>query len=139
MQRTTMCLARGVPRKDKSGINFKNNKGKVETMPDQETINIIVLALERHKRTLTPFTGEGRDEIQHTRKALTWMKALQRGDAIVEQWSVDDAYSLSDDLTNDEARAVLQHVKDNHDAEQGINYEVLNDALDYELSRRRKK
>jgi hypothetical protein len=46
-------------------------------------------------------------------------------DEIAILWHIDDVKSIADDLTNEECREVLRRAKRNHDANIGINWEVL--------------
>jgi len=46
-------------------------------------------------------------------------------DQISIQWHIDDVVHIRPDLNQDQARAVLLNVKDNHDATIGVNWEVL--------------
>jgi len=40
-------------------------------------------------------------------------------------WTIDDVLSIRPDLSRDQAWIVLRHAKYRHDAEVGINWEVL--------------
>jgi hypothetical protein len=46
-------------------------------------------------------------------------------DEITIVWGIDDVRSIAEDLTDDQCREVLQMAKNNHDANVGINWEVL--------------
>lgn len=46
-------------------------------------------------------------------------------DEITIVWGIDDVKSIAEDLTDDQCREVLQMAKNNHDANVGINWEVL--------------
>jgi hypothetical protein len=46
-------------------------------------------------------------------------------DKIAITWHIDDVKELRPDLTDDQAREVLQQAKDRHDAGIGITWEVL--------------
>ena len=45
-------------------------------------------------------------------------------------WHVDDVLSINSDLSRDRARLVLTMAMDNHDANIGINWEVLTEYID---------
>ena len=49
---------------------------------------------------------------------------------IADIWSVGDVSDVRPDLTRDQAMAVLQQVIRRHDANNGINWDVLSDAAD---------
>jgi hypothetical protein len=44
-------------------------------------------------------------------------------------WYEDDVRSVDASVTTEEARAVLSYAAENHDAEQGINWDTLDTAL----------
>lgn len=46
-------------------------------------------------------------------------------DHICIEWWLDD---MPDYLSTDERRRLLQYLKDHHDAEQGINWQVIDDT-----------
>jgi len=46
-------------------------------------------------------------------------------DSIAVRWSIDDVKSIREDLTDDQAREVLHQADRRHDAEVGINWDVL--------------
>lgn len=45
-------------------------------------------------------------------------------------WYEDDVRNVDDSVTDEEARAALSHAARNHNAEQGINWDSLEAALD---------
>lgn len=45
-------------------------------------------------------------------------------------WSTDDILDQRDDLTFEQAKQVLDALKNNHDASTGINWDVINDTCD---------
>jgi hypothetical protein len=51
-------------------------------------------------------------------------------DTFYKTWHVDDVLSINSDLSRDLARLVLQMAMDNHDANCGINWEVLQIYID---------
>jgi hypothetical protein len=55
----------------------------------------------------------------------------QLPDSIEISWHFTDVQELDDSLTNDEARQVLQLIKDNHDANIGVNWETIQAWIDY--------
>lgn len=70
------------------------------------------------------------------------IESLQRGDTIGDYWSIEDVKGLreeydeetdeiiSGEVSDELARDVLRTVKKNHDAEMGINWDVLRYYLD---------
>lgn len=46
-------------------------------------------------------------------------------DTITITWSIEDVKDVRQDLSDDQCRAVLHWVKKHHDANVGINWEVL--------------
>jgi hypothetical protein len=52
-------------------------------------------------------------------------------DEILISWHFTDIQEVDDSLTNDEARQVLQLIKENHDADIGINWETIEEWIDY--------
>jgi hypothetical protein len=51
-------------------------------------------------------------------------------DTFAKIWHVDDVLSINSDLSRDRARLVLTMAMDNHDANIGINWEVLTEYID---------
>jgi hypothetical protein len=51
-------------------------------------------------------------------------------DFIAIKWQVEDVQSVRPDLSDDEAYEVLEYLEDNHDANIGINWEVIEYAAD---------
>ena len=49
---------------------------------------------------------------------------------ITISWSTEDVQSVRPDLTDEQAATVLDYVLDNHDANEGINWGVLENAAD---------
>lgn len=50
---------------------------------------------------------------------------LASPDWLAEFWSIDDVKEVADNLSDDECREVLKRVEKNHNAEIGINWDVL--------------
>jgi hypothetical protein len=44
---------------------------------------------------------------------------------IAINWYISDVKQVRPDLTNDQAQAVLQCIRDNHDANEGVNWDVI--------------
>ncbi len=55
----------------------------------------------------------------------------QLADEISISWHFTDIQEVDDSLTNDEARQILQLIKENHDANIGINWETIEEWIDY--------
>lgn len=51
-------------------------------------------------------------------------------DTFAKIWHVDDVLSINSDLSRERARLVLTMAMDNHDANIGINWEVLTEYID---------
>jgi hypothetical protein len=52
-------------------------------------------------------------------------------DRISVVWHIDDVKSIDDSLTDDQCRAVLGMAERKHDANEGINWQVLDIWIDY--------
>lgn len=52
-------------------------------------------------------------------------------DTISIEWDIDDVLEVRPDLSADQARQVLQSVKRNHDAEIGVNWDVIQCTADW--------
>lgn len=50
-------------------------------------------------------------------------------DSISISWHIDDVYSLGYDLSDDERMEVLNFCKEHHNAEIGINWDVLESTI----------
>ena len=62
-------------------------------------------------------------------------KTTNDRDSITIEWHIDDVKEVRPDLTDEQAREVLWHAKHHHDAEQGINWEVLEVHADFLFGR----
>ena len=85
------------------------------------------------------------DVVLRLERAIATMDAFANGDSIASVWTTDDVQALDSDMEGDsrglnitdaEAKAVLAQVADNFDAEYGINWDTLNDALNDVLAER---
>jgi hypothetical protein len=45
-------------------------------------------------------------------------------------WHIEDIQSVRSDLTNEQASDVLENLKDNHDANSGINWKIIEIVAD---------
>ena len=62
---------------------------------------------------------------------IEYVQLLEGGnDTFSKIWHVDDVLSINSDLSRDRARLVLTMAMDNHDANIGINWEVLTEYTD---------
>jgi hypothetical protein len=61
----------------------------------------------------------------------------QLPDEISITWSYEDVQEQDPTLTDDEARQVLQLIKHKHDANIGVNWEVIDAWIDYFKRERR--
>ena len=55
----------------------------------------------------------------------------QLPDEITISWHIEDVQQQDSTLTDDEARQVLQLIKRNHDANIGVNWEVIDAWVDH--------
>jgi hypothetical protein len=55
----------------------------------------------------------------------------QLSDEITISWHFSDIQEVDDTLTNDEAREILHLMKEKHDANIGINWEVIDSWIDF--------
>lgn len=53
------------------------------------------------------------------------MRECELKDEISITWHIDDVLERRDDLTPEQCRMVLQRIADNHDAEIGVNWDVI--------------
>ena len=67
-------------------------------------------------------------------ESSSW-RSIPDPDRICHVWHIDDVLSLNKGLDRAQARAVLQLVAETHNAEVGINWEVLSIAADIVLDR----
>jgi hypothetical protein len=58
-------------------------------------------------------------------------KQSNKQDEINISWSISDIKDIDDKLTDSQARKVLSFLLENHNAEIGINWEVIKEALNY--------
>jgi len=59
-----------------------------------------------------------------------YAQQIQEGKAFANIWTIGDVKILAPDLTDDEAMAILELVEDNFDANIGINWDVIQHAID---------
>lgn len=59
-------------------------------------------------------------------------------DRLTITWHISDVMELRPELTASQARTVLRYVEKNHDANIGVNYEVISSAADFVLSQEAK-
>lgn len=110
-------------------------------MFNEDTLNITMQALEflrAFHRDKTPFmTDYNHEQVARLDRAIKDVQRLVKGDDIALFWSIDDVLSLGEDnegnqttkISDQEARATLAKVKNNHDANIGVNWDTLWDAL----------
>ncbi len=70
--------------------------------------------------------------MEHLENDLGMQDNLQ-GNWLSIRWHIDDVLSVRPDLTNDQARQVLASLKHGHDANIGINWEVIEIVADIEF------
>jgi hypothetical protein len=64
------------------------------------------------------------------RKALDLAESVKKGEVILNNWCLDDVISRDKKLDKTKARKVLAHIKKYHDAKVGINWEVIDQAIE---------
>ena len=55
-------------------------------------------------------------------------KLLGKLDSVAVPWSIQDVYNMRDDLDSNQAKEVLDYIKENHCSGQGINYHVIEET-----------
>jgi hypothetical protein len=104
-------------------------------MYTQDELKITARALEYLLANADLSTLERRNAMA----ALGYTKDFISGDMIMNIWTTDDVKSLVDEddeadgtspVTDEEAREVLRNVDRYHDANEGVNWEVLETHLD---------
>jgi hypothetical protein len=86
-----------------------------------------LVARDRSEARECGFADDEMSWLEEADSAMARAHALasQPSDEIAITWHIDDVKELRPDLTDDQAREVLQQAKDRHDAGIGINWEVL--------------
>lgn len=108
-------------------------------MLNKQAIKTAIVALEflERARTSGGSKPDATIDIIDTQNTLELMRKLDNGDIIADIWW-DDVFSLQSDedtftkderITLDEAREVLRRASNNHDAEVGINWGVLDSIM----------
>ncbi len=105
-------------------------------MFNQDTLKATIVALELREHQLKNLAGM-EQALAHTQRALLEVKSLERGDTMASLWTTDDVFGMCEDwegnttikITDSEARRVLSSAEHQHDAEIGINWDVLRDCL----------
>lgn len=110
-------------------------------MFNEDTLKVTLGALEflrAFHRDKAPFmTDYNHEQVARLDRAIKDVQRLIKGDDIAIFWSIDDVLSLGEDnegnqttkISDQEARATLADVKNNHDASIGVNWDTLWDAL----------
>jgi hypothetical protein len=98
---------------------------------------VLVEALDNYKYIIQEVTlgeaGQRWDNIDAS-TAIAHIQMLEGGnDTFYKIWHTDDVLSLNPQLSRDFARLVLQIAMDNHDANIGINWKVLQQYVDQVL------
>ena len=57
-------------------------------------------------------------------------KLIESPDSISISWSIDDVKHICPQVTDQQAKDVLQYVKEHHNADIGINWDVIDSAID---------
>ena len=74
------------------------------------------------------FTDDEMSWLEEGRRAIANARALastELADEIAVTWHIEDVKEIRPDLTDDQAREVLQQAEDRHDAGIGITWDVL--------------
>ena len=58
-----------------------------------------------------------------------YREAIDRGEAVVSIWTVEDVRTIDSSLTKDECVDVLDYVISNLDTNKGINWDVIENAI----------
>jgi len=53
-----------------------------------------------------------------------------QGDYLICRWHISDVQNQAEHLTDEEARTVLEHISNNHDANDGVNWDVIDAAIE---------
>lgn len=68
--------------------------------------------------------------------------SIERGDTIAIMWGIDDVLAQANDdeveITEDEARKILAHLDDYHDANEGISWTTISVVTDMFLEDKKK-
>jgi hypothetical protein len=108
------------------------------------------ILIQLHNLKLLQIQSKGNDtyiiqEVTHGKAGERWedisietviehIQMLEGGnDTFSKIWHIDDVFSLNSDLSQNHARLVLQMAMDNHDANIGINWEVLKEYVNQVL------
>lgn len=59
-----------------------------------------------------------------------WLNQIESGDAIAVVWHIDDVKSMDENLTDDEAREILERMYHKHDATIGISWDTIDAFID---------
>lgn len=110
-------------------------------MFNETIINTIIVALERQERVLAEAPNAKGHGLVTTVAALNLMRSLATGDMIALLWGTQDVKALALDdqgdpipgvsISDAEARDVLALALSNHDNERGVNWDVLDEHLNY--------
>jgi hypothetical protein len=68
---------------------------------------------------------KGKKTIEEIACILNTRDLCKQSRSISIIWSIEDVQSLRDDLSDDQAREVLEYIEDSHNAEIGINWDVI--------------
>lgn len=103
---------------------------------DSLKITIVALELLIDKNIRGLYTLH-ESELSAATQALAGMQDMLDGNVVASVWTIADVKSLVDEdderepVTDDEAREVLELADEQHDANYGINWDVLNSHLDF--------
>jgi hypothetical protein len=109
------------------------DKGRHKLIQLKNLKLVLVEVLDNHKYIIQEVTlnrsGQRWDNIDAS-TAIVHIQMLEGGsDTFYKTWHTDDVLSLNPELSQDHARLVLTMAIDNHDANVGINWEVLQEYI----------
>jgi len=64
-----------------------------------------------------------------------YAQQIQEGKAFANIWTIGDLQSVEPGLTEDDAMGVLEYLEDHFDANIGINWDVIQQAIDIYIGR----
>ena len=83
---------------------------------------------DRAEAAACGFTDDEMSWLEEGQRAIAeacTIESTDLADEIAISWHIDDVKEIRPDLTDDQAREVLQQAKDRHDAGVGISWDVL--------------
>jgi hypothetical protein len=85
---------------------------------------------ERFLQENRPFADEMAEPARELRSLQGLNQELTNGDSIILRWTIGDVIAVRPDLSEDDARDVLEAVEHDHDASVGVNWDVITATAD---------